>query len=174
MGIKQLSGTYEAREDRVMFRVSTTTGEEFRLWLTRLITSKLLEVIRGVATSAIAEKFPPQVAQAVAEFEREKIQSQTKLDDQFAPGATLPLGETPVLVVALTISRKGEELSLDLGLANNSNLNLSLSPRLAQQFALLLEDLERRGGWGLSQASVLDGPDGTVTAMAPPPGKVVH
>ena len=173
MDIKQLSGTYDAREDRIMFRVSTTTGEEFRLLLTRLITSKLLEIIRGVATSSIAQKLPPQVAQAVAEFEREKIQAQTKLDDQFAPGATLPLGAAPVLVVALTVSRKGEELSLDLGLANASNLNLSLSPRLAQQFALLLEDLDRRGSWGLSQPIVQEAANGTAVAAAPSP-KVVH
>ena len=63
MGIKQLNGTYIPAEDRIVLRVSTDAGEEFRFWLTRPVTAQLLGSIRTLAARSAAQKFPPQVAQ---------------------------------------------------------------------------------------------------------------
>lgn len=153
MGIKQLNGTYVAAEDRILLRLSTDAREEFRFWLTRPITGQLLAAIHAAAARAIAEKFPPQVAQTVAEFEQEAVKAQTKLDEQFRPGATFPLGQALALVVKLTAAEKADDLSLDLTLPNGKNINLCLPRRLAQQVGVLLDKLQKNAGWGLDQSA---------------------
>ena len=174
MGIKQLSGTYIPAEDRILLRVSTDAGEEFRFWMTRPITGKLLAAIHAAAMRTIAEKFPPQVAETVAEFELEAIHAQTRLDDEFLPGATLPLGEPPVLVVKLTAAEQADHVSLDLTLSNGINFNLRLPRRLAQQFGVLLDELQLKGKWGLSQASFTEAAEDIPATSALQGRKIVH
>jgi hypothetical protein len=151
MGIKQLNGGYVTAEDRILLRVSTDSGEEFRFWLTRPITSQLRAAIYAAAARTIAQKFPPQVAQTVAEFEQQMVQAQTRLDDEFLPGAIFPLGEAPALVVKLITTEKADALSLDLVLPNGRNLNLCLPPRLAQQVGVLLDQLQKNAKWALAE-----------------------
>jgi hypothetical protein len=153
MGIKQLNGTYVAAEDRILLRLSTDAREEFRFWLTRPVTGQLLAAIHAAAARAIAEKFPPQIAQTVAEFEQEAVKAQTKLDDQFQPGATFPLGQTPALVVKLTAAEKADDLSLDMILPNGKDVNLCLPRKLAQQIGVLLDKLQKNADWGLDQSA---------------------
>jgi hypothetical protein len=151
MGIKQLNGGYVAAEDRILLRISTDAREELRFWLTRPITGKLRAAIHAAAARTIAQKYPPQVAQAVAEFEQEAVQAQTRLDDEFLPGAILPLGEAPALVVKLTAVEKADALSLDLVLSNGKNVNLCLPRRLAQQVGVLLDQLQKNASWQLPE-----------------------
>ena len=150
MGIKQHNGGYVAAEDRILLRVSTDAGEEFRFWLTRPITAQLRAAIHAAAARIIAQKYPPQIAQTVAEFEQESVQARTKLDDEFLPGAILPLGEAPALVVKLTTAEKADALSLELRLQNGKSVNLGLPGRLAQQVGVLLDQLQKNASWQLA------------------------
>ena len=175
MGIKQINATYVAAEDRILLRLSTDAGEEFRFWLTRPITGQLLAAIHAAAARAVAQKFPPQIAQTVAEFEQQAVKAQTKLDDEFQPGATLPLGEAPALVVKLTAKEKADDLSLDLTLPNGNNVNLCLPRHLAQQVGVLLDRIQQNANWGPSQVSAPAPATGdTATAAASGDKKIVH
>ena len=42
MNIHQMSVNYAERDDRLLLRVNTQDGQEFRLWLTRRMTGRLL------------------------------------------------------------------------------------------------------------------------------------
>lgn len=154
MGIKQLNGGYVAAEDRILLRVSTDAREEFRFWLTRLITGQLRAAIHAAAARDIAQKYPPQIAQTVAEFEQETVLARTRLDDEFLPGAIFPLGETPALVVKLITKEQADALSLDLKLLNGKNVNLCLPRRLAQQVGVLLDRLQKNANWQPAQPGV--------------------
>jgi len=151
MGIKQLNGGYVAAEDRILLRLSTDAREEFRFWLTRPITVQLRAAIHAAAARTIAQKYPPQIAQTVAEFEQQVVQARTRLDDEFLPGAILPLGDAPALVVKLTAAEKADALSLDLRLQNGKNFNLCLPGRLAQQVGVLLDQLQKNANWQLAE-----------------------
>ena len=153
MGIRQINGTYIPTEDRIVLRVSTDAGEEFRLWLTRPVTAQLLAAIRTIAARTIAQKFPPQVAQTVTEFEQQAVAQQTKLDDQFVPGATFPLGEAPALVVKLALTPVDAGVSLDLGMPNGANVNLRLALQLSQQVGVLLDRLQHNANWQIAPAA---------------------
>lgn len=164
MGIKQLNGTYVGPEDRILLRLTTDAREEVRLWLTRSVTAQLLVSIQAIAARDIAQKYPPQVAQTVAEFEHQSLRARTRLDDEFQSGATFPLGESPALVVRLAAIEKGEELALELVVANGNKVNLSLPRQLARQFAILLERTQESAKWGLTSAP----------ATLPSQNKVMH
>lgn len=165
MGIKQLNGGYVPAEDRILLRVSTDEGQEFRFWLTRPVTARLLAANRTLAARAVAHKFPPQVAQTVHEFEQQAVAQQTKLDDTFQPGTSFPLGEAPSLVVKLNITPFEHGISLDLGIANGSNVNLRFAHHLAQQVGVLLDRLQNDAKWLISPtaAPVSETPDETAT-----------
>jgi hypothetical protein len=147
MGIKQLNGGYVPAEDRILLRISTDAGEEFRFWLTRPITTQFLAANRTLAARAAAQKFPPQVAQTVTEFEQQAVAQQTRLDDEFVPGATFPLGEAPVLVVRFALTPVENGVSLDLGMPNGVNVNLKFAHQLAQQVGVLLGRLQTDANW---------------------------
>ena len=153
MGIRQLNGTYLPAEDRIVLRVSTDAGEEFRFWLTRPVTTKLLAAIRTIAARTVAQKFPPQVAQTVNEFEQQAVQAQTRLDDQFVPGATFPLGELPALVVQFSLAPVDSGVSLDLGLPNGANVNLRFTQQLLQQVGVLIDRIQHNAGWQIAPAA---------------------
>ena len=171
MGIKQLNGGYVPAEDRILLRVSTDEDEEFRFWLTRPITSHLLAANRTIAARAIAQKFPPQVAQTVTEFEQQAVAQQTKLDDQFVPGATFPLGEAPALVVKFNLTPVENGVSLDLVMPNGVNVNLRFAHQLAQQVGVLLDRLQNDAKWLIAPAGVTET---TAPADAGGDNKLMH
>jgi hypothetical protein len=158
MGINQINGGYVPAEDRILLRVSSDAGEEFRFWLTRPVTSHLLAANRTLAARAVAQKFPPPVAQTVSEFTQQAVAQQTKLDDKFEPGATYPLGETPVLVVKFKLTPIEHGVSLDLGLLNGTNVNLRFASHLAQQVGVLLDRLQTDARWLTTPAPAADTP----------------
>jgi hypothetical protein len=171
MGIRQINGTYIPPEDRIVLRVSTDAGEEFRFWLTRPVTAHLLASIRTIAARTIAQKFPPQIAQTVTEFEQQAVQQQTKLDDEFVPGSSFPLGEAPALVVKLTLAPVDNGVSLDLGLPTGSNVNLRFAQPLAQQVGVLLDRLQKSANWLMAPAAE---PAVPASAVAGDNNKLVH
>jgi len=164
MGIKQLNGGYVPAEDRILLRVSTDANEEFRFWLTRPITTHLLAANRTLAARAVAQKFPPQVAQSVTEFEQQAVAQQTRLDDQFVPGATFPLGEQPALVVKFNLTPVDNGVSLDLIMPNGVNVNLKFAHQLAQQVGVLLDRLQTDAQWVIAPPAASPAPpDGAGT-----------
>ena len=178
MNINQLNGTYVAGEDRILLRVSTDAKDEFRLWLTRAIAGELLGAIRGAAAQAIAQKYPPELAQTVAEFEQQAVQAETRFDRQYLPGASLPLGEAPALVLKAAAAGKENGLSLGLTLQNGKKVDLWLPRRLAQQVGVLIDRLQKNANWGLDQP-VAPGPASgdageTGTADAAREKKLMH
>jgi len=154
MGIKQLNGGYVPAEDRILLRVSTDANEEFRFWLTRPITAHLLSANRTIAARVAAQKFTPQVAQTVTDFEQQAVAQQTKLDDEFVPGSAFPLGEAPALVVKITLTPIENGVSLDLGMPNGMNVNLKFGQLLAQQVGVLLDRLQNDAKWMIAPAGV--------------------
>ena len=178
MGIKQINGTYIAAEDRILMRVSTSAGEELRFWLTRPVTGQLLAAIHAAAARNIAQKFPPQIAQTVAEFEQQALQAQTRLDDKYLPGTTFPLGKAPALVVKIAAAAKADDMSLDLTLPDGRKVDLCLPRRLAQQVGVLLDGLQQKAGWGFAPQgdrapAAGDAADAAATA-APHEKKTMH
>ena len=154
MGIKQLNATYVPVEDRIVLRVSTEAREEFRFWLTRPITGELIAALYTATKRPLIEKFQPSVAQTVATFEREALHAQTRLNDKFVPGETLPLGEVPKLVAKVALTEQANDIMLQLATAKGPSITLRLTRELARQVHQLLDSVQKGAKWGLPRPDV--------------------
>ncbi|MFY9128787.1 MAG: hypothetical protein WAO82_08880 [Limnohabitans sp.] len=119
MNIHQMSVQYDERQDRLALRVSNQDSQEFRLWLTRAMTLRLLPHLQ--ASVVQLEARDPQVMaadttaqQMLAELKRENFLSQADFSTPFvSQNLNLPLGATPLLVT-----------DVQLNLHNSGSLNL--------------------------------------------------
>jgi hypothetical protein len=143
MNIHQMSVQYDERQDRLAFRVSNQDQQEFRLWLTRSMTLRLLPHLQA-AVVQLESRHPQVLAtdttaqQMLAELKRENFLTNADFSTPFASqNLSLPLGETPILVtdVQLNLHNSG---CLDLLLQDKSGDNASgASCELSLQAALL-------------------------------------
>ena len=81
---EQLNGTYFAEEDRVMLKIRTKDDAEYRLWLTRHITQKVLAVIEKISIKSIEAKtknkaLSKNVMETMDEMQQKNVERQTDL-----------------------------------------------------------------------------------------------
>lgn len=125
--LHQVNVTYSSKEDRLLLRVTTQKGDEYRVWLTRRFTVILLDILtkemdkRGGAPSIGSSQQTKQMFKAGAfekSFEQEK-------------SINYPLGEVGFLAFAIKSTNTGKEnLHLEIlpeqGAGVTFNLNKSL------------------------------------------------
>jgi len=104
--LHQLKLDYDAGEDRLVLRISTHDQTEVRLWLTRRFTKALWQGLMRVAQASPSALLATDAEsrETVMAYQHEKAVDAEQFGHTFEETATeFPLGETPVLVVALTI-----------------------------------------------------------------------
>jgi hypothetical protein len=109
MNIHQVNVSYAGEQDRLLLRINSQGGEEFRIWLTRRLTLQLLPVLDK---SSQNQNFQKEAAAYQGDF-------QTPYKDQ---PAVLPLGEEPLLVTELNLTPQAD-----------GKLHMALLERLAQR-----------------------------------------
>lgn len=104
MNIHQLSVSFDERQDRLLLRLSTQAHEEFRFWLTRRMTSRLLPtlekcVVRLEASQPGVAAPDPGSQQMLSELKRDAFMQKADFSTPFASQTpVLPLGSEPLLV----------------------------------------------------------------------------
>jgi len=147
VSIKQFNATYIRQEDRLLFRLNTAEGTEFRLWLTRLISMSLLSTIRQIIQKDLERKHNPQVAQVIQEFQEEKIKKTANFKDPYVQASKLPLGSDPILVLGFNLAHKEGQFAINFKLHGDKNLNLNLPSQAIQSLSSLLEQMEIKAQW---------------------------
>ena len=157
MKIHQLQIAFDAAEDRLLFRVSTTVAEEFRIYLTRRFVKMLWPHLLRNLESKVAIKAPvPEVRREVLAFEHEKAVRETDFSQPFAePAASaphqFPLGEQPFVAVHGQLRVEGAGIyKLALNPGSGQGLEIGLDDRLMHSFCKLLETAARNAEWELS------------------------
>lgn len=138
MSLSQLNAGYDSREDRIVLRVNTTAGEEYRLFLTRRVTLQLVSFAQQQLVELVARDHGPQAARAIADFRQDAAQQHTDFNVPFKAAQHFPLGLDPKLVVSVhgTLTPRPQ---LKLGLREGTALTLSLDEGLLRSLCLLLE-----------------------------------
>ena len=156
MNIHQLQLAFDAAEDRVLFRVSTTAQEEFRVFLTRRFVKMLWPHLLRMLENKVAVKAPaPEARREVLAFEHEKAVRETDFSRPFAaPGADaphrFPLGEVPFVAVQGQVRVEGAgAYKLVLNPGAGQGLEIGLDDRLMHSFCRLLESAARAAQWEL-------------------------
>lgn len=161
MNIHQVNVSYSGEQDRLLVRINSRGGEEFRAWLTRRLTLKLLPHLGQTAQAQMERQFqPPQPAVPLAEQRAQLVENfqkeaavyqgdfQTPFQDQ---PAALPLGEEPLLVTELTFTpladAKLQVVLLERLPGKQRDLQLVMDPGLTQGLLRLLKQGLQTSGW---------------------------
>src|SRR4249919_2406051 len=85
MKLHQLKVDFDPEQDRLLLRVSTLTGEEALLWLTRRCVLRLWPLLVGGAEAKpeINQRPEPEVKKAMLEFHHERALSQAQFGKQY-------------------------------------------------------------------------------------------
>ncbi|MBM3386656.1 MAG: hypothetical protein FJY36_03180 [Betaproteobacteria bacterium] len=160
MGIHQLSVHHDERQDRLLLRLNTQAGEEFRFWLTRRMAARLLPAIEQAIATLESQRSGMLGADAPArqmltEMQREAFVQQADFNTPFsaAPNALLPLGELPLLVTDVQLSVLPQAL-LQLVLQDHSqpqgrHCQLQLPAQLVHGLLHLSRQAVFKAEWGL-------------------------
>jgi len=110
MNIHQLSVSHDERQDRLLLRLNTQDGQEFRFWLTRRMASRLLpamdqSVVRLEATQPGMAATDAASQHMLAEFKRDAFLKTADFSTPYtAAPRLLPLGDEPLLVTDAQLS----------------------------------------------------------------------
>jgi hypothetical protein len=166
--LHQIKIEFDAEQDRLRMRVSTVTGQEALLWLTRRCVLRLWPLLVGGAEASpqvVTRAADPEVKKALLEFQHEKAISQAQFGKQYEEvPRTRPLGDEPLLIAKLQ-RRADQNGRIVLGLLPNEGqgIFLTLDEQLLHGFIKLLQQAVQRAEWGFK----LDLPWGSGEAPAP-------
>lgn len=160
MSIQQFNATYIPTEDRVLLRFNTSDSSEYRLWLTRKMTLRLLDEgaqrsVAQIASSPLpaadVQSTPtPAEARTIDAFQQEALKQQLNMKTEYRAANKLPLGAEPVLIIDTTIEiLDGGVVDLCLELANKMKLNLKQPVSMLNSLRLLLQQMVETAGWSL-------------------------
>ena len=162
MHIHQLNVSHNERHDRLLLRLNTQTGEEFRFWLTRRLTLRLLPVLQQ--TLGRIESNQPQMLapdpgsqQILTELKRDAFLQKADFKTPYVEQARqLPLGEEPMLVTDVQMQLQGSSVLLTLqdkggagheAAARPQNCQLNLQASLVHGLVHLIQQAVARADW---------------------------
>lgn len=149
MSIKQFNGEWVAREDRVLFRFNTSQDQEFSFWLTRFVVKSLIQGSQQLAVQTLEKKHPPQVAQAMQEFQQQAVAQRANFQETYQAPSQKPMGHEPLLVTGLVINQNGDQTSIEFQLITQKSVNVQMNQSVLQVMITLLNKLQEVAQWGV-------------------------
>lgn len=179
MSIQQLSVSHDERQDRLLWRLNTSDGQEFQFWLTRRMLTRLLPALNQSMLKLHASE--PGLAasdtmslQMLRDFKRENLMVHADFKTPFAAGARgTPLGQEPLLVTDAHLSldaQGGLSVVLEQKVGDSAkSCQLSLSGDLAEGLLMLTQQALHSADWALpavdgESAAPSPSPEGTAAA----------
>lgn len=165
--LAQIQISFAPVEDRLLMRLNTDDGAEFRFWLTRRYVRILWPILHQLAlpdTPASGATSPAAQA-AVANFQREQALDQADFESAFESTAkALPLGADPVLLTRAQSKRSADGLPvLCLHPADGAGIDIALEPQVSHSLLALLENAVEAADWQLQNPA-----PGNTTTPRPP------
>lgn len=144
--LHQMNVSYIPKEDRLLLKISTKQGDEYRLWLTRRFTDLLVNVLKkevdmcgGMASIAASDETKRMFKEGAFEKGYENDSS------------TYPLGENGILAFRINTGRdQNDNLQLDLSPEKGQGISLNLNKSLLYMFNNLISQGVEQAGWNLA------------------------
>ena len=161
MKINQVNFSFVPMEDRLLFKFNTLNKNEFRMWLTRAMSIKLLIQLNCAAKINILREqtvFGTVNMEAIGEFRREAVLAKADFVQSFSSEAEIfPLGLQPILVTDIIMDSSKSVSVVTFCLAAAREVNLSLNQDLGVAIGKLLSDVLDGLDWGLGITKELPG-----------------
>jgi len=144
--LHQMNISYNPKEDRLLLRVSSRGGDEFRLWLTRRYTGMLINILKQEQA-----KFGGEPTLASSDETKNMIKG-GGFQQSFEDGsASFPLGESGVLGFRINTGVSGEGvLRLELLPEQGQGISVNLNKTLLYMLHNLITQGIDQAGWNLS------------------------
>lgn len=155
--ISQVQMLYHPEEDRILFRVNSTTNQEFRFWITRRFAVMLLRVLAEHAESDpdISTQATLEARRAVQDFKQEQAINKADFNKPFREEhAEFPLGEKTKLAFRLTCKRADSILKLGIHPKIGEGITLQIDRNLNTSITQLLLSAVQKAQWNLGQQVV--------------------
>jgi hypothetical protein len=171
--LEQFNAAYDAMQDRVLLRIRTSDGAEYRFWITRRYLSLLWPMLMKMADGFSARKSGGPIARStLAELAHGEAVNQADFSSQYQEGSLYPLGPDPVLLARISLKPlAGETQTLVLLPGQGHGINLDLDEKLVHIIARLLQQAATAAEWGL-RLEVTPGMPGTDAATAAGPRRL--
>ena len=152
MKINQVNFSYSPLEDRLLFRFNTLDKTEFRMWLTRAMSFRLLGQLHRIEKANLLREQPGLemlALQTIGEFRREAVLVKADYVQAFSCEAeSFPLGSQPILVTDIVMDSSRLVSVVTFRLAVGQGVNLSLNHDLGVAISKLLSDVLDGLDWG--------------------------
>lgn len=152
MAIHQIQIKHDAVEDRLLLRVTTIEGEEFRFWLTRRYVERLWGLLTKMLEwdDAVRQQFDDEARRNVLEIRQEGYAQQSDFATQFQGASRLPLGEAPVLLAQAKGSKSDGGLYIvALHPQRGQGIDMKLDTKLLHVLIRLLRESVTKAEWGM-------------------------
>ena len=164
MNIHQLNVSHVDRHDRLLLRLNTQTAKEFRFWLTRRLTLRLLPALQQAVGRLEASQpgvmaVDPASQQILTELKRDDFLQKADFKTPYAEKPQqLPSGEAPMLVtdVQLNFLAAGVQITLqDKGApaGQPQSCQLNLPPSLVHGLIHLIRQAMDKAQWGSAESA---------------------
>ena len=174
MALHQIQIKYDQVEDRLLLRLSSTEGDEFRFWLTRRFVERLWGMLLTMLEwdEAVQQQFDQERRRNVLEIRHEGYAREGNFAKPFEGAPRLPLGAAPVLVAKANGSKSGKGVHvLSLLPAQGQGIDLTLDQKLLHLFVRLLRESVEKAGWGMD-LRLYQGGEGQPPAVESGPRKL--
>lgn len=152
--ISQMQMKYEPEEDRVLFRVNSADGKQFRLWLTRRYIQLLVQSLKKHLDSDpdISSQPTPAAKQAVQSFKQEQAIQGANFKKAFEETVEqLPLGDTAVLAYRLNYRLDKDILHLGIEPKEGKGVNLALNRDINVSMTRLIAAAVQQADWKIGE-----------------------
>ena len=155
--ISQMQVSYNPEEDRILFRVNTTSKQVFSFWITHRYGVLLAKVLKEHLESDpdIVLQGSPEARQAIKTFKQSQANSNADFDKAFDEAvAEQPLGPETLLAFKLNYSIQGSNLHLGLEPKAGQGINMVINRDINASLTTLLQAAANRAGWSLEGGAV--------------------
>jgi hypothetical protein len=160
MNIHQLSVSHDERQDRLLLRLNTLAGEEYRFWLTRRMVTLLLPalttwVLRLEAAQPGMAARDASTQQLLTDLKRDAFMQNADFSTPYsAQPMLLPLGEAPFLITDAQLNLQANH-SLDIIFqqkldAASPACTLNLQAPLVHGLIHLIQQTASKADWALT------------------------
>jgi hypothetical protein len=171
--LEQFNAAYDAMQDRILLRMRTSDGAEYRLWITRRYLALLWPILMKMADGFSARKAPgdPLTRSTLAELAHGAAVGQADFASEYQEGSSFPLGQEPILLAKISLRPPAGDTQTVLLLPNQGDgINLDLDEKLVHIVARLLQQTATAGEWNLT----LDISPGTGLGETSPGPRLLH
>lgn len=171
--LEQFNAAYDAMQDRILMRIRTSDGAEYRFWITRRYLSLLWPLLMKMADGFSARKSAdPLTRSTLAELAHGEAVGQADFASQYQEGTLFPLGPEPVLLARISLRPLvGDTQTLVLLPQEGHGINLDLDEKLVHILARLLQQAATAAEWAL-KLDVAPGMSAMDSAMTASPRRL--